>query len=119
MDDYEKLREDDEKYFYEQLRSVYLTMNETNSPMHVEFASFAKRSEVRELMRLSNVLADNVSKGYDLAEKLRRESEVLWFARKKQSEENGRIAETKLTLPLMILLIVMILITIAPAMMEM
>lgn len=119
MTDYERLRGDEEKYFYEQLRSVCMTMDETNSPMHVEFAAFAKRSEVRELMRLSNILSDNVNKGYDLAEKLRRESEVLWFARKKQSEENGRIAETKLTLPLMILLLVMIMITIAPAMMEM
>ena len=50
---------------------------------------------------------------------MKRENELLWFARKQQSEEKGRLAETKLTLPLMILLMVLIMVTVAPAMMEM
>jgi len=119
MDDYDRLREDGQKYYYEQLRTVRIRMRDTNSPMHIEFAAFAKRSGVRELMRLSNIINDNINKGFDLVSKLRRESEVMWFERKKRSEEKGRIAETKLTVPLMILLLVLITITIAPAMMEM
>ena len=56
--------------------------------------------------------------GVYLSEKLKQENSLLWLARKQQSEEKGRLAETKLTLPLMILLLVLIMMTIAPAMME-
>lgn len=92
---------------------------ETNSPFHKELAAFARRSGVRELMRVSNVINDNIDKGTELTGKLRREGDALWFARKKQSEEKGRLAETKMTLPLVMLLCVLVLITIAPAMMDM
>ena len=57
------------------------------------------------------------SKGADFSEKLKKENELLWFSRKQHAEEQGRLAETKLTMPLMILLLVLIMITIAPALM--
>lgn len=118
MSDYESMRSSGKKYFYEQLLEAKRRAEETKSPFHEELAAFAKRTEVRELMRLSNIINDNISKGFDLVEKLRRESEVMWFERKKQSEERGRIAETKLTLPLMILLLVLITVTTAPALLD-
>ena len=68
-----------------------------------------------ELMRVSNIVNDNINKGVELTEKLQRESETLWINRKKNCEEKGKLAETKLTLPLMIFLIVLIVITVAPA----
>ncbi|MFQ7012468.1 MAG: hypothetical protein ACLRTA_08070, partial [Clostridia bacterium] len=58
------------------------------------------------------------SKGTGLTEKLQAESEILWMNRKKNCEERGRLAETKLTLPLVIFLLVLIVITIAPALLE-
>ena len=119
MQDYERTRNKTECYFYSQMQDVYIKVKETNCPMQLELASFAKRSGVRELMRLSNIITDNINKGTDLTDKLRREGEALWFARKKQSEEKGRLAETKLTMPLVILLLVLVMITIAPAMMDM
>ena len=64
------------------------------------------------------VIADNISKGVELNEKLERESELLWILRKKNCEERGKMAETKLTLPLMMLLMVLIVITVAPALIE-
>lgn len=118
MSDYELMRPAGKKYFYEQLLDTERRAEETKSPFHEELSAFAKRSEVRELMRFSNIVNDNISKGFDLVEKLKRESEVMWFERKKQSEEKGRIAETKLTLPLMILLLVLITVTTAPALMD-
>ena len=54
-----------------------------------------------------------------MTEKLESESDILWTQRKKIAEEKGRIAETKLTFPLALLLLVLILITAAPAIMEM
>ena len=64
------------------------------------------------------MISDNWNKGTALAEKLESENEILWNSRKKIAEEKGKLAETKLTFPLMILLIVLIMIVIAPALME-
>ena len=90
----------------------------TNASMHVEFRKMAKESGIRELMRVSNIISDNIRKGVELTGKLQAESELLWISRKKSCEEKGRLAETKLTLPLMIFLMVLIIITVAPALME-
>ncbi|MGI6256469.1 MAG: type II secretion system F family protein [Anaerovoracaceae bacterium] len=114
-----KLRGENTTYFYDQMRRIYYKSKETNAPLHVELYRFARRSKVRELMRIAGILMDNVSKGSDLVVKLQREGEMLWFARKKQSEEKGRLAETKMTLPLVILLLVLVMITIAPALLGM
>lgn len=106
-------------YFYLQLNQICKAVRETNGSLCQELQQFAKRSGVKELIRTANIITDNISKGADLSDKLKRENELLWFARKQQSEEKGRLAETKLTLPLMILLMVLIMVTVAPAMMEM
>lgn len=110
---------ENENYFYEQMKDIYVRMKETNASAVSGIAGFAKRSGVREMMRISAVISDNIGKGSALSEKLSRESRMMWFMRKKQSEEKGRIAETKMTLPLMILLLVLILIAVAPAMLDM
>lgn len=86
--------------------------------MHLEFRRMAKESGIRELMRVSNIISDNIKKGVELTGKLQAESEMLWLERKKSCEERGRLAETKLTLPLMIFLMVLMIITVAPALLE-
>ena len=73
---------------------------------------------MKELVRISNIINDNVNKGVELTAKLQAESEMLWLNRKKSCEERGRLAETKLTLPLIIFLMVLIVITVAPALLE-
>ena len=105
-------------YFYGKLREIYVLCTTTNASMHVEFRKMAKESGIRELMRVSNIIRDNIRKGVKLTGKLQAESELLWISRKKSCEEKGRLAETKLTLPLMIFLMVLIIITAAPALME-
>ena len=73
---------------------------------------------VSELMRVSGIIADNINKGAELNQKLERESEQLWLSRRLHAEEQGRLAETKMTLPLAIFLCVLIVITVAPAMLQ-
>jgi len=106
-------------YFYSQLNQIGRSMRETNGSMALELQEFAARSGVRELMRVSGIISDNIDKGAGLVEKLRIESELLWMTKKKIAEGKGRLSETKLTFPLVILLLVLIMITIAPALMEM
>jgi len=109
---------DEDSYFYRQLKAALARSVSTNSPLHEELTVFARRSGVQELMRITNIISDNISKGSDLTGKLINESSMLWFARKKHAEEKGRLAETKLTLPLVILISVLVMLTIAPALME-
>lgn len=105
-------------YFYSNLKGIYMSMKTANGSMHKELRQFARRSGVQELMRISNIISDNINKGAELSNKLRSEGELLWMERKKRCEEMGRLAETKLTLPLMLFLLVLIVITVAPALLE-
>ena len=108
----------DEDYFYGKMRDIYLSMKETNSSLNSGFRAFAKESGDNGLMRISNILSDNISKGVELTEKLQLEGEVLWLNRKRNCEERGRLSETRLTLPLTLFLLVLIIITVSPALLE-
>lgn len=113
-----RFQNDDHDYFYSRMQDIYDAVKETNSSMHLEFRKFAKESGTRELMRISNIISDNIQKGVELTEKLQRESEILWISRKKRCEEKGRMADTALTLPLVIFLMVLVVISVAPALLE-
>ncbi len=103
---------------YEELCEVEKRVKGSNASLLEEIQKFSKRSGVRELMRFSAILSENIHKGAGLSAKLESEAEMLWLSRKKRAEEKGRLAETKLALPLMLLLLVFIMITITPALME-
>ncbi len=80
-----------------------------------------RRSEamgVSRFSRLAGVIRDNQLRGTDISGKLKTEGEMLWDLRKRNAEEKGRLAETRLTLPLAILLLVLVLVTAAPAMIQ-
>lgn len=109
----------DTGYFYIQLRKASENCAKANYPFRIGLREFAIRTGVIEFVRLSNIINDSTRKGIDIMGQLQTERDALWFARKKLAEEQGRVAETKLTLPLMILLLVLVMITIAPAMLKM
>ena len=110
-------------YFYSCMDEIDHKIRETNSSLEKEFRTFARSSECsgkgsRELMRISNIISDNISKGAELTDKLQSESEALWLSRKSDSEERGRLAETKLTMPLTVFLLVLVVVTVSPALLE-
>jgi Flp pilus assembly protein TadB len=106
-------------YFYDELCRMEDRIDSSRVSLMSEFAELAAKSGRREVMRFSAILADNIDKGGALAEKLAQESGALWDMRKKSAEKKGRIAETKLTFPMMLQLVAIILITVAPAVIEM
>ncbi|MDD4566165.1 MAG: type II secretion system F family protein [Eubacteriales bacterium] len=106
------------RILYDEMCDIQKKVNQTNISLIKELQDFSQRSGVRELVRMIAVISDNWNKGSVLSEKLEGESNLLWISRKKRAEEKGKLAETKLTFPLMILLIVLIMVTIAPALME-
>ena len=106
-------------YFYSQMNRIAEDFKRTKTPVHKGIEEFAKRSRVKEFIRVSGIISDNVDKGTELTEKLDAESGAMWFARKQNMEEKGRMAESKLIAPLMLMLVILVVITVAPALMEM
>jgi hypothetical protein len=119
-DDYKaRRRVGEEHIFYEELLDMEDRMRASNTGLTAEFTSLAMRSGQREIMRFSSILSDNIDKGSTLADKLTQEEHTLRLVRKRSAEERARVAETKLTFPMALELAAVILITIAPAVMQM
>lgn len=109
--------EDSESILCRELRNISLKMKNVNSTFEDEFRNFARRIGLRELLRISNIFSDNIDKGSELVKKLDIEASFMWQMSRKQVEERGRIAESKLTFPMALMLLSLILITAAPALM--
>lgn len=104
------------------LEDMVINAYKNSEVMHMEsiavLQKYADESSVSEFMRIVAIISDGQIKGVDIRGKLENESKILWHDRKKTAEERGHIAESKLAVPLSILLLVLMLITAAPAMME-
>lgn len=72
----------------------------------------------RSLSRLSNLIMNNQKKGVDMTFKLKENGELIREERKSNAIERGKLAESKLTLPLAMLLLVLIIVTAAPALLQ-
>lgn len=119
IDEKEKMGWDQESYFYQQLIKINENVKKRNCSIQKELSDFATRSQNKEFIRAVGIINDNISKGTMLTDKLRGESESMWFARKRHIEEKSKMAETKLVGPLFIILGILIVITMVPAMMGM
>ncbi|MGP1570120.1 MAG: type II secretion system F family protein [Eubacteriales bacterium] len=110
---------DNKSYFYDELRKINKRSKESNACIATELKKFSKRTENKEFIRIVNVISDNIHRGTELVKAMQTESELLSYQRRKRAEERARIAETKLTIPLAMQLLSLILITLAPAMLDM
>lgn len=73
---------------------------------------------IREFSRLVNTLSENEYRGIDVKDSLTAEASLLWSSRRRNAEELGKKAEIKLAFPMTLYLIVLIVITALPAMMN-
>lgn len=80
---------------------------------------YASRHNVKELVRIATILTENERRGSDVIESLSRESKYLWDDRKIVARESGRMIDMKMSWPLGMLLILLIVITMAPALLSM
>lgn len=83
------------------------------------FRAFAKETGIPAILRFSAVFSDAVRKGIDVTEKLETESVLIRSGKIRKAEEKGRKAETKLVFPMVLLLAALLLITLAPVLLEM
>jgi type II secretory pathway component PulF len=80
---------------------------------------YAVKHDVKELIRIATILTENEKRGSDVIESLERESRYLWDERKVVARECGKMIDTKMSYPLGLLLIVLIVVTMAPALLNM
>lgn len=80
---------------------------------------YAVKHDVKEMIRIAAILTENEKRGSDVVVSLERESRYLWDERKTVARECGKAIDTKMSYPLGALLIVLIVITMAPALLNM
>jgi hypothetical protein len=107
------------RQLYAELAAIRQRVENTNASLTIELNLMAARSGIRELMRFAAIVSDNIDKGSTLAEKLKSEGELVWKLRKKDVEEAGRLSETKMIMPMALTLLTLIMITMAPALLDM
>lgn len=81
-------------------------------------SEYAVKNDVKELIRIAAILTENEKRGSDVVESLERESRYLWEERKTVARECGKAIDTRMSYPLGLLLIVLIVITMAPALLN-
>lgn len=119
-DDYERQRNTSrQRPFYEEILLMQKRIRNTRSSLTWELQNLGRSSGILELNRFASIITDNLEKGSELTDKLEAEQRLLWFYRKKIAEEKGRVADTKLMIPMMLQLLVILIISTAPAFMSM
>lgn len=118
-DSYEIFGEDNMGYFERELVKLAEKNRDHRSSTAEIINEFAAENNVKELMRISTILTENERRGSDVIDNLERESRYLWDDRKIIAREKGKMIDTKMSYPLAILLVLLIVITMAPAMLTM
>ena len=105
--------------FCRMLEEVICETEEGGQSVTTSLRRKAQEAGIREFTRIVNIICDNQHRGVGLSDKLESESRLLWEERKLMAMQKGKEVETKLTLPLAVLLVVLIMITGVPALMNM
>lgn len=106
---------DEERPLYIEIQTA---VNEIKSGVSegTAYSRLAERTGVKEMVRFTTLLVQNLKKGSTkLCELLRRESSAAFEARTQRAKKAGEEASTKLLLPMMLLLIDVMLMIIVPA----
>lgn len=116
---YEIIPEKKRSFFEKALIKANETNNDSRLSTAMLMNEFASKYGVKELMRISSILSENEKRGSDIINKLFEESHFLWEERKIMAKEKGKMIDTKMVWPLGLLLILLIIITMAPALIAM
>jgi hypothetical protein len=108
-----------DRTLYNEFINIKERVRVSNTPLIRELVCLADRSGKREMIRLMGIINDSMDKGTDLLEKLRQENSLMLELKRKLAEERGQLAETKLSGPMAIQLLVIVLIAVAPALLDM
>lgn len=117
-DSYGELDEKKKNSFTRDLVEIVEKTNKTGENPIIKFNQYGRLSGVKELARVSNFLQDNQERGIDMWDKLEDMSMSLWEERKRMVMEKIKMADTKMSFPLGLMLMAMILLMTAPALLQ-
>ncbi|MCQ2550775.1 MAG: hypothetical protein MJ146_01095 [Clostridia bacterium] len=106
-------------FFEENVHRILCECSLTGDNLIERLNDFAISVDVREFKRITNVILENQSKGSYLLDKLEEERINIWEKRKERAIEEGKKSETKLVIPMSMLLIALIVVTSCPAFLNM
>ena len=115
---YKLMSNDDRGCFERELIEIAESNIEHRVSTAVLINEWAKKHNVKELMRIATILIENERKGSDVIDNLSRESKYLWDDRIIIARESGKMIDTKMSYPMGLLLLLLIVITMAPALLN-
>ena len=116
---YGSLGKERRNYFTVTVYDLYEQSLHSGENFLMNLHSFSKEARVKEFSRVMGILIDSRDKGVDVWERLAHEGEEMWAGRKQRALEKIKLTESKMSFPLGLLLIALIIITAAPAMLQM
>ncbi len=115
---YLEIGDEERSWFQSEMINVYQNNCDHRKGVASVLTEFAAGYNVKELTRIATILAVNEKRGSDIVENLSQESKYLWDDRKLVARESGKAIDMKMSYPLGALLILLIVITMAPAMLN-
>ena len=114
-EDYKKQQKERRRYVYEEILITCYELQSGRSEKEA-YDHFGKRCQVQAYMKLSTLLSQNIRKGSnDLLYMLRQEADNAFAERKSMAKKLGEEAGTKLLLPMMMMLCIVMVIIMIPA----
>lgn len=114
-EDYRKQQKERPRYVYEEILITCYELQCGHSEREA-YDHFGKRCQVQSYMKLGTLLSQNIRKGSnDLLYMLRQEADNAFAERKNLAKKLGEEAGTKLLLPMMIMLCIVMVIIMIPA----
>ncbi|MBR6473115.1 MAG: type II secretion system F family protein [Firmicutes bacterium] len=116
--EYERLPPEQSSYFTSSVAEILENSEKSGENVLNGFYAFAGRSDVKELIRTANFLYENKNRGTEIWDRLSDLADDLWEERKHLCMERIKVSETRMSFPLGIMLISLLLMTSAPALMQ-
>ena len=114
-EDYKRQQKERRRYVYEEILIACNELQSGKSESEV-YDHFGRRCQVPVYMKLSTLLAQNIRKGSnDLLAALRQEADNAFAERRNMAKKLGEEAGTKLLLPMMMMLCIVMVIIMIPA----
>ncbi len=114
-EDYKKQQKERRRYVYEEILITCYELQSGRSEKEA-YDHFGRRCQVQAYMKLSTLLSQNIKKGSnDLLCVLRQEADNAFAERKNMAKKLGEEAGTKLLLPMMMMLCIVMVIIMIPA----
>jgi hypothetical protein len=114
-EDYKKQEHHKKRYVYEEIVMICYELQSGKSEMEA-YDHLGRRCQVQAYMKLGALLSQNIRKGSnDLQQMLRREADSAFAERKNMARKLGEEAGTKLLLPMMMMLCIVMVLIMIPA----